>query len=131
MGVGVGPLADGPLDLLGMLQSRAEVDGQLVGAGHERRPHVEAVAAVHVGGAAQDDVVEGDRGDRVQPVEDEVNPLIGRALAGSELERILPARAVRPGELLFGQVNVRVRDQAGGKQVQVDTSRHLSGDDLP
>jgi hypothetical protein len=83
---------------------------------------------VHVRGAAELDVVEGDRGDRVEPGADQVDT----AVLGLRLERGLvdPVRTPDPGDLLLVVVEVRILDQPGRQQVGVHAPGHGRRDRL-
>jgi hypothetical protein len=82
---------------------------------------------VHVGGLAEDDAVEADPGDGVEPVEDQVDAVpVGRLVR--EGGPVDPVVAADPGEAALGVVDVRVADQAGGQQVAHDLAGHRRRD---
>ncbi len=122
--IGPGTLPDHLLQLLRVVQRGVEPDRQRDLPVPQPITHVEPVAAVHVRRPAQLGAVEGDRRDRVEPVEDQVDPLVTGGRRGRERRRVEPGRTVEPRQRRLVLAQVRVRDQLGVQQVGVHRAGH-------
>ena len=77
---------------------------------------------MHVGGGAHLVPVERDDGDRVEALEYQIHP-IGTLGEKIELESVLPHRVGDPMLASFVVVEIRISDEPGGEQVEVDATR--------
>ena len=123
-GVGVGPLAQGVAERLGVLQARVEGDDEVV-VGAQAPTEVEAVGPVHVGRLAERLPVQLETGDGVEPFANQLDALVGQKL-GTCLEAALvaPGAYPEPLQLCFVAIEVGVGDQADLERVGVHTPRH-------
>ena len=94
--------------------------------------HVEPVGAVLIGDLGERFPVEQDGRHGVQPVEHELVTLGGRQVGRGQDERCLigPVDEPDPREQRFVVVQVRIRDETGREQVQVDHAWYRGRDDL-
>ena len=113
------------IELCAPAHRRFEDHAELIGSGPQPARDVEAPGAEHVVGAAEWLAVERDRRERVQPVEDELGTLLGENVrVRDELAPILPASLRDPLDAQFLVRHERIRDPAGGHEVQM----HSAGD---
>lgn len=125
---------------VGALPGQCPHRGRLVVRGgevHLQQPvapgDVEAVAPVHVPGAAQFPSVQGDGRGGVQAVEDQVRPLVlgrgggGIGAGGRQVADVGPGPLSDPGHVGLVDAEEGVRDQAGREQIGVDAAGDLGG----
>ena len=126
--VGVRTVAVPLASLVGHHRGRGECHLERVRSRPHHRRGVEAVRAVLVLGAAEDDAVERDGGERVESIEHELDPLggIGRRLV-VERHRVGPLERADPLHLVLVTVDEGVGDQPGGEQVDVHAAGHRGG----
>ena len=116
-----------PAHPLGRRHAGGEGDGELVAAGPQPGTHGDPVRAMHVLRRGDELAVQPDRRDRVQPEDDQVDLVVG---AGRPLEGRLvpPVHPADPRHRRLVAVQVRIGDEPGGQQVQVDAARHRGRD---
>jgi hypothetical protein len=124
VGVDVRARAERLAGPLGCRQGSGERDRQRVLADAEQVAHGEPVAAMHVLGAGQLGAVELDGGDGVEPECDEVDLGVTARVVPHECRLVAPVGASDPADQPLVLADVRVGDQPGGHEIEVDAPGH-------